>query len=419
MNIFNVLERGHSSLREVNFTALLSYFLDPNEDHGLGDQFTKLFLDKVDENLDGFLGLSSNLNNYEIEVIPEYKLIPQEDRDYQDNNKIGYIDILIKITNKKNNHHSHCIAIENKIDMGAADENQLINYTKLIENNFIDDQINIAAPTKLLICYITPDIKNAKADCAFDKVLDSEYRQKIRFFWSNKQRDNDEVENQTIDIKGMIQELLTITQKSKASSLDEYISYTLQSFANYLETNEKLNKTESQIKERNKEYESELIEKNNIKSIFTPIIKEINGMYKGANLEHYFEAPLSENGFIEDNALEPLEPLFYGVNLRFKGYFKNFQITLGKNITLSDGVVYTQLKSVDGGINKSIKSEEFKTIKQKLSEFGINLSEVKGNKHILLMLNEKELTGVRVNNDTPTKITERIKAVCDALYGPR
>ncbi len=44
MNIFKILANGYGSINENNVSAFLGYLLDPNENHGLGYEFLKLFL---------------------------------------------------------------------------------------------------------------------------------------------------------------------------------------------------------------------------------------------------------------------------------------------------------------------------------------------------------------------------------------
>jgi len=44
MNIFKILASGHGNVSETNVSAFLGYLLNPNEDHGLKDEFFKEFL---------------------------------------------------------------------------------------------------------------------------------------------------------------------------------------------------------------------------------------------------------------------------------------------------------------------------------------------------------------------------------------
>ncbi len=49
MNIFNVLSQGKSSLHEPSVSAMLSYLLSPNGDHGIGDTFLRSFIQLIEE----------------------------------------------------------------------------------------------------------------------------------------------------------------------------------------------------------------------------------------------------------------------------------------------------------------------------------------------------------------------------------
>ena len=47
MNIFKILNNGHGNVSETNVSAFLGYLLNPNEDHGLKDEFLKQLLDQI------------------------------------------------------------------------------------------------------------------------------------------------------------------------------------------------------------------------------------------------------------------------------------------------------------------------------------------------------------------------------------
>jgi hypothetical protein len=113
-NIFQILRISKNEIRHSNF---LSWLLNPNESHKLGDIFLKRFLrevfssDKFDE-IDQVHVEGMDLTK--VEIIREWK----------------NIDILIKLPNV-------IVCIENKV-LSKEHSNQLTRYKKTIESTFPD-----------------------------------------------------------------------------------------------------------------------------------------------------------------------------------------------------------------------------------------------------------------------------------------
>lgn len=111
-NIFEILRISKNEIRHSNF---LSWLLDPNESHKLGDIFLKRFLrevfssDKFDD-IDQVDVEGLNLNTVEIQ------------REWRN------IDVLIKLENV-------IVCIENKV-LSTEHSNQLSRYKKIIETEF-------------------------------------------------------------------------------------------------------------------------------------------------------------------------------------------------------------------------------------------------------------------------------------------
>ena len=130
-NIFDVLKISRTEIRHSN---LLSWLIDPNENHGLGDSFLYGIIALLSKELDQKTALhllSSDLYSYN--VFREW----------------NHIDILLI-----SNQNRVVLAIENKVgahehNSGNSEESQLITYKNKITSQYYDY-------TKIYI-YLTPD----------------------------------------------------------------------------------------------------------------------------------------------------------------------------------------------------------------------------------------------------------------------
>ncbi len=128
-NIFQILKitKSKGEKRHSNF---LSWLLDPNKSHKLGDSFLKRFLEKV---------FSSD----------KFPKVDQSDVEDMDLTKVEikreweYIDILIK-------HKDFVVCVENKVEAPEV-PGQLTKYKDTIEKNFPDPDYHRT------FVYLTPD----------------------------------------------------------------------------------------------------------------------------------------------------------------------------------------------------------------------------------------------------------------------
>ena len=131
-NIFETLKIARSEIRHSN---VLSWLLDPTENHGLGNYFIKQFMQYLIMSNKSLAETKLSLFDIEsfkfadIEVLREWK----------------NIDILLLI---KEYGKEYAIVIENKINIGEH-SNQLSRYKKIIDHDF-EKRIKIYV-------YLTPD----------------------------------------------------------------------------------------------------------------------------------------------------------------------------------------------------------------------------------------------------------------------
>ena len=130
-NIFDVLKISRTEIRHSN---LLSWLIDPNENHGLGDSF-----------LYGIIALLSKELNQKTAL----HLLSSDLYSYNVFREWNHIDILLI-----SNQNRVVLAIENKVgahehNSGNSEESQLITYKNKITSQYYD--------YKKIYIYLTPD----------------------------------------------------------------------------------------------------------------------------------------------------------------------------------------------------------------------------------------------------------------------
>lgn len=126
LNRFNVFVATDMLHREIKHTKFLSFLLDPNETHGCGDYFLRIFLTKLLLGVDdiNLMGLQTDLT----QIFPEW------------NNRRGnkeQIDIVLSIP-IINSKKILLIAVENKINATQGDD-QLPKYDSILNGAFSDE----------------------------------------------------------------------------------------------------------------------------------------------------------------------------------------------------------------------------------------------------------------------------------------
>jgi len=114
---FNIFEALNAVRVELRHSDFLAYLLNPGQNHGLGDSFVRLFLQKAVVN-----GTSSQIRPLDLEIWDLSQLVVQRERQG--------IDILLLDEENK-----LVVAIENKIDTGEHDD-QLLRYKNYIQQQY-------------------------------------------------------------------------------------------------------------------------------------------------------------------------------------------------------------------------------------------------------------------------------------------
>ena len=207
MNIFQVLSQGKSRLHEPSMSAMLGYLLDSNKDHGLGEAFVRIFLQKIDETKKLKI-LSQVFINSSVGLENLYDLKGSRKN----------IDIEISLLDK-NNDVAHTIIIENKIKAGAANPKQLDDYY----NAKLQDESEIK---NLLIVFLTPESNAAQLHAEFNnlKVNESLNHRKKWMYWNNANNEG---------ILAMVRDILNMEAKGEINPINEYMRHTLKAFVRH------------------------------------------------------------------------------------------------------------------------------------------------------------------------------------------
>lgn len=150
-NFFSILKMESTEIRHSNF---LSWLLDPNESHGLGEIFLKWFLMELTYIKDSFLSLS-RINNI---VWSKVKLFREESSEKGKKR----LDILI-VYDCPNAKDFFTVSIENKI-FSKEHGKQLNEYFDMVTNRSCDNLKGKPKNNKDLFVYLTPFGDDPKND---------------------------------------------------------------------------------------------------------------------------------------------------------------------------------------------------------------------------------------------------------------
>ncbi len=241
MNIFDVLNRGNSSLGEVSFTAWLSFFLDPQETHGLSDTFLEQFLSSLSKMVIKNERLKALLEpgiEKAVMCIPELQL-----SDSEDNRQIADIVLKLGIIEKTDKGSQHItvkkdsmvnIIIEIKTKKHSIKKGQLNGYKSLIESESSQQDYNI-------ICFLTPDDQIAGPFSEeYDSLVTTDNIDKAWIKWKNC-FSVDEKNTEDNDVLAMIRNILMNESRGKIQPINTYALHTLKALANHIESHFEVN----------------------------------------------------------------------------------------------------------------------------------------------------------------------------------
>lgn len=201
MNIFEILSQGKGAINEENVSAFLAYLLNPNETHGFKNEFFKRFINLLGDNQisedDTF-----DVSNVQLEV-------PFFDKN---SDKKRVMDIFIECSSGING--KYIIAIENKIDVSAIQQDQLREESEYIRNNYSIDDYKI---DHFKFIFLTPSM-----DCGKNvTVPDEKTCSYMHISWKDH-------------IIPILKNLLDDELTCKISPVTDYVKQTLRAFICYI-----------------------------------------------------------------------------------------------------------------------------------------------------------------------------------------
>jgi RNA polymerase-binding transcription factor DksA len=207
MNIFEVLQGGHSRIHEVTLTAFLGYFINIYGSHFMGDVFLRELMSVIDNN--------DNYDNSETNIEAPIS-----------GNKS--LDIQIKLF--KDKEEIRRFIIENKIKDQAATKQQLKDYYLLQR----DEVGNIP----ITVLFITHENHSDSIKEEYDQLSEGDMRDsdsKHHIYWSVSDNDNDN-DNDTKTIHKILLNIIEKEYKAEIDPIHNYVLQTIKSFARYLES---------------------------------------------------------------------------------------------------------------------------------------------------------------------------------------
>ena len=241
MNIFKILSSYDGNINEPNISAILAYFLNPIEDHGLGyELLNKIVLKLINENdSNEFLNeYKNNYYNYNVKVLPEF---PVDVSHTSSKRNRRDIDILIEFYLREKDEKSpkFSICIENKIlNSSINDKNQLNDEIEGL-NGFYEN-----SETKIFLILICPEY-NEKINKMLNLIDDVP---RSYLLWNNNEE----------SIVKYISQIFQSDMDGKIDPLNTEIKYILKSFLSFI--NNDFKSEPATVKEEKSSYGKPVIE---------------------------------------------------------------------------------------------------------------------------------------------------------------
>lgn len=237
MNIFKILSSYDGSIKEPNISSFLAYLLDLNEDHGLSDLLLKsIIIDFKNQNSAFFDRIkTSNLNQYDITINPEYSVFL--------NNKRRDIDIVIEIYNENKEEPLYSLCIENKITDNSIQKNdtQLKDELEGIKKEYKEN----GWKTEIYFVFVTLE-DSKKSNEEFNSF---NYDKKLHLYWKGK-----------TSIQEKILNILDLERIGEIDPISEDFKFLIKSFLSFIKTDFKSSLEEKNDKQERKSYGKTVME---------------------------------------------------------------------------------------------------------------------------------------------------------------
>lgn len=211
MNIFKILARGDGNLKEPNMSAVLSYLLNPEEDHGLGNKLLR--------------EIWRNINDHDIPY-PENRVDIKLEPPLHSDNHNNFCDIKITFSDEavdtELSQPKTAIFIENKIreSLNLEQLNSQLDGIERFQKDYLKNT------SELYLVFLTPEGKKYK-----DVFKNTPLRNKIiikHLLWNSKDPDKikftlshfleKNADSSSENVKDMIKSLIEFIEEEFKSS---------------------------------------------------------------------------------------------------------------------------------------------------------------------------------------------------------
>ena len=215
MNLFKVFASAKKGFQEEHASAIITWWLNPSMEHGLGYSFLSTFLEELSKHRPELKSVSEKLSP-KLRAEHEKQIPWSSFLEYSVDN--AYIDAVLMIDD-------WIFSIENKIrSASASDPNQLILQYNGLKQKF--DKHNIA------VIFLVPATEDGtlapKIETAFDNIETTDNDFKCIVTWKRNELEN------TPSISNMIEKLLRDETRGIIEPIPEYTRHTLKAFNSFI-----------------------------------------------------------------------------------------------------------------------------------------------------------------------------------------
>lgn len=196
-------------------SAVLAYFLDPNEDHGLNTQFLLEFVSAVENKTAKIDNMSLDKSVISLEEPLNIKKAGKK------GDSVVYVDVHLVLRDDSEK-DVHYFLIENKIQSGAIKKGQLKDIYEAKRTEEGRD-----SSTSITVIFITPEHDSVKFKTEYENLSVKSKDNKCWIHWQSDENNNDSIQQ---IIRGIIEGEAI----GELPPINEYVKHTFKAFVTHL-----------------------------------------------------------------------------------------------------------------------------------------------------------------------------------------
>lgn len=211
MNILRVLASGDGTINEPNISALLGYLLDPSEDHGISDHLLNSILSDFDVNLTRIIARDELECSVDLEVTLDFG--DEDEKDKKRTRKRRDLDVLVSFYQKGEKDPKYVLGIENKINDGALQPDQLKDEWSLLKQHYRESTI--------YFCFLTPPTKRSNNEFEEFVKSDPAITSSVKhLYWKRPGKEDFSSSTGRIPSQSLFEKLCDILEKERRGEID-------------------------------------------------------------------------------------------------------------------------------------------------------------------------------------------------------